>query len=324
MTLYIDHAKDNAMKKKYDLNQLPHEIHHETSQYLKNTDLLNLILSNKKHANFFKPLLDVRKFLHHLVRGERDIVMAMLDKDIHLIHKRGEVKDCSERFFFNISGMEYLLWALDKHMWTQILDKLPNNNEGASIKKKLTNQYYNIKTQGISYRLGNNVITESHFDFDKTLIKALQNQVDFYKNSSPINWELADKQWINQVGNAQRLLPIHVVYEYCSSSFDPVPTFNNPPTPYKQFYNSLERRFEDWFHAHSRLGQSFAIHKSGMKAELSWFAPGSPIEDNISEDTVTNDLNAIKALFKVRFKDFNNFISQLANHKPNRLALPAL
>lgn len=74
-------------------------------------------------------MFDVRKFLLHVVRGEHETLKAMLEENIDLIYRKHEVTDCSGRTF-NISAFEYTLWALDKHMWTLMLECIPKDKKG--------------------------------------------------------------------------------------------------------------------------------------------------------------------------------------------------
>ncbi|KTD12192.1 hypothetical protein Lgra_0968, partial [Legionella gratiana] len=81
------------------------------------------------------------------------------------------VTDLSGRKFTNISGFEYCLWALDKHMWMKMLDCLPKTEEGEKIKVVLRTQYQRIKETGVTYE-HHGVITqtpEKHFDFEGTI-----------------------------------------------------------------------------------------------------------------------------------------------------------
>ena len=81
------------MQSKFEkFNELPPELQNETAQNLSIRDLVNLARTSKKHLALFKPVIDVCKLLHHVTRGEHDVVNAMLKQDISLILKRGIVK----------------------------------------------------------------------------------------------------------------------------------------------------------------------------------------------------------------------------------------
>ena len=90
--------------------------------------------------------------------------------------------------------------------------------------------------------------------------------MDFANAANP-DWDAIEKHWREGVGGAQRLLPMHVVYEYCSDvPFDPKPAFTKQPTLKKQFYNWINKLEENWFHSASELGFDFAICKGGARA----------------------------------------------------------
>jgi hypothetical protein len=139
------------------LNQLPDVPKSVIAQNLSNSELGMLIRTAKSSKSFFQPILDVRKFLYYLVRGNHDVIQEMLLNDPWLLLQRGNVTDCSGRTFENISGFEYALWALDKHMWALMLDCLPING-GASqqVLEQLRIQYneFNTNTKKVTYRLG--------------------------------------------------------------------------------------------------------------------------------------------------------------------------
>ncbi|QIN36654.1 hypothetical protein GCS73_13965 [Legionella longbeachae] len=99
--------------------------------------------------------------------------------------------------------------------------------------------------------------TDHHFDFENTIIKELQEYVD----KNVVN------QWVTGVGGAQRLLPIHIVEEYCSDvRFYPVPAFKEQSKSSRQFYNGLNHgEKKSWFCEGSKLGINFAIFKGGIR-----------------------------------------------------------
>ena len=127
--------------------KLPNPLVDLVLDYLPTSDLIDLSAG----ISFFWPKLDAVKFLLHVVHGDYDIVQKMLEKDPSLLIRKGDVTDCSERTFLNISGFEYALWALDKHMWTKMLACLPQNEEGQKIKQTLSEQYEIVKEQGVCY-----------------------------------------------------------------------------------------------------------------------------------------------------------------------------
>ncbi|HAT8178911.1 TPA: F-box protein [Legionella pneumophila] len=303
------------MESKFDrFDELAAELKIETAQNLSNRDLVNLAQASKDHLALFKPMIDVRKLLHHVTRGEHDKVEAMLKKNMSLMFKRGKVTDCSGRTFDNISAFEYALWALDKHMWAVMIACIPKNEEGREIFEQLIAQYNKVNTDGVTYKLNGQVITEQHFDFRNTIIKELQTQVDSLNTPGTKNWGAIDKQWREGVGGAQKLLPVHVVDEYCSTEpFYPVPKFTSQPKSSRQFYNCTTqkdnwttKKDENWFALDSKLAVDFAIFK-GCRSRC--YAPrtgGQPLAADAGFD-----LAAMTALCKVRTNDFIDLKSQL-------------
>ncbi|ARB90870.1 hypothetical protein [Legionella longbeachae] len=291
------------------IDELPEEILVEVAQYLPNSGLINLAKTKMYHCTLFNPMINMRKisyFLQNVVCGNHEIVTSMLQKDIRLIFNKGRVTDCSGRTFDNISGFEYALWALDKHIWTKMIACIPRNEEGGKVFENLITQYTKVNKDGVTYRLNGKTITENHFDFETTIIKELQTQVELVNAPGAINWDDAKSQWIEGVGGAQKLLPIHVVYEYCADeNFYLVPEFSSQPKLSKQFYNWITSKEENWFSVDFKLGIEFAIFKASVGCAAAEEPHGSP------GVVATRDLDAITELYQVRSKDFINLKSQL-------------
>lgn len=282
--------------------ELPNEIKNKIASLLPTTDFINLSKTAKSNSPFFSTNqylnqgYKVRKLLHHVVRGNHEAVIAMLENNPSLMCIRGQVKDLSGREFFNISGFEYCLWALDKHLWTKMLSCVPKTQEGEQIMTELRTQYQTIKEHGVTYTLHGVTKyympetitkTEKHFDFEGTIIKELQDCVDNYN----------DNQWKKGVGGSQRLLPAHVVHEYCSETpFDPLPDFTKQPVPSRKFYNFVTDSKESWFGDDSKLGEDFGIYKGR--------ALGAALPVGGARGRACRDLIAIKALYEVRTNDF--------------------
>ena len=304
----MNRNKAKSMQDKFEMfDELPVELKLETAQKLSNRDLVNLAQTSKYHLSLFKPMVDIRKLLHHVVRGKHDVVQSILIDDISLMLKRGKVTDCSGREFENISSFEYALWALDKHMWAAMITCVPQNEEGKRILELLIAQYNKVNTDGVTYRLNGKTITEQHFDFENTLIKELQTQVDSINAPGVKNWDAIDNQWREGVGGAQKRLPMHIVDEYCSNEpFYPVPKFTSQPKSSKQFYNWTTDKNEDWFSVDSKLGSEFAIYKGAWPFVRAWAARRLP-----ATVALLRDLDAVKALCEVRTLDLINLKSQL-------------
>ncbi len=266
-------------------------------------DVIALSLTSEENYAFFESMRHTNQFLMHVVHGEYDAVVALLKKNSHLLLHKGRVTDYSGRTFFYISGFQYALWALDKHMWIRMLDCLPLNETGAKIKDELYKQYLELKEKGVSYELNGERRRENHFDFENTIITALQTQVDFFDGTYDQinNWDEIDQQWREGVGSAQKQLPMHVVYWYCGDvPFHPVPDFIEQPSLKKQFYNWISNKYENWFHLDSKLGVDFAIYKGyftlATTPQLGTYS--APIVHSLE------DLLAMQTLGDVRSADF--------------------
>lgn len=65
------------MQSKFEkFNELPTELEIETAQNLSNRDLVSLAQTSKYLWALFKPVIDDRKLLRHVTRGEHDVVKA--------------------------------------------------------------------------------------------------------------------------------------------------------------------------------------------------------------------------------------------------------
>lgn len=285
------------------------EIKEEIGVRLDAKDLVALSLTSEATYAFFESRRQINQFLLAIAHGEYYAVATLLANNIDLLLHKGRVTDHSGRTFFYISGFQYALWALDKHMWMKMLSCLPNDEKGAKIKAELLKQYQELKEKRVAYELNGKRIRENHFDFENIIIKELRTQVNDVNNFANANktWDEIDQQWRKGVGSAQKLLPMHVVYEYCSKvPFDPPPEFIEQPALIQRFHNWLSKEDESWFHSTSRLGSDFAIVKGRNKAQ--WCRQGRALGVMAS---VREDLLAMETLHDVRTVDFTELESLL-------------
>ncbi len=305
---------DAIWQEKLDFNNIATDNQRDAAEYLQTSDLLHLAMASKTHRPLFMPLVDVRKLLHCVVRGQYEKVKSILQNDISLIFQRGSVTDCSGRSFDNISAIEYVLWAKDKHMWTCMLDCLPKNEEGKKVLTRLLSQYNKVQTEGVTYRFNGKIITEINFDFENTIIKELQELVDLINAPGDKNWDAINEQWRTKVGGAQKLLPIHVVNEYRSDQpFSPeVPQFTSPPEVVRPCYNEITRSYDDWDEIYRGLAVDFALYKGPDEwGTCSKSAGGFRNNLVLRLSRLTADLAALKELWEVRTQNVINFKSQL-------------
>ncbi|WP_258956611.1 F-box protein [Legionella sainthelensi] len=294
------------------------QFHLAPSQNLSTSDWVNLSMISNKHRTLFKPLVDVYQLLHYAVRSQYSEVKKLLKKDINLMLKRERVVDLSGREFQSISGFEYALWALDKHMWTMMLECMPKDEEGKKVLAELLFQYDKVCTEGVTYSLDGKTITENHFDFQGTIIKELQIQYDSL-HSPQLDWDAINQQWIKGVGGAQRKLPMHVVYEYCSTDFlfNPPPKFTFRPQSSMKLYNHRTSKYEDWFSIDSKLGIDFTAHKG--ENHYGAIAAFGAVDGH-------TELDAMKALYEIRINEFFEFKSQATAYLEydNQLVAPLI
>jgi hypothetical protein len=310
-----------------------------TATHLSTKELAGLVIASRKRRALFKPLLDERKFFHHVVRCEHDAVKAMLGQNIDLLVKKSIVTDCSGGTFEPISPFEYALWALDKHMWDAMLQCIPQNDKGNEVLAQLRSQYKALRItenilkekkpqiRGLTYRLNGTIITEPHFDFQNTIIKELKTQIDSMNTPwDHRDWDAIDKQWREGVGGAQRLFPVHVINEFCAFIYFDKAEFNSYPGSSKKFYNWITKRDENWFNEGSKLGIDFGLYKGRLGvAGLPLLPVGGRNSEFVGRPRLDRDLVGMTKLFKIRTNDFTNLESQLeerliiANNQPMTL-----
>jgi len=286
------------------------------------------------YRGLFKPILDrrkrehvaVHKVLYHLVRGEYEAVCALLTNNIDLLYKMSSITDLSGRTFEKISPFQYALWSLNKHAWNKMLECIPRTKEGNEVLDNLMSQYKALQieadedtpeikeeipqSKGVTYTLNEKVITEPHYDF--AIIDALRKHANADYNSE--NKPAIDKQWREEVGGAQRLLPLHIMDEYCSNGvFFPIPDFNDPPEITQDTFdnwtsleNNLPLKEKVYSHGkiHSQIGVDIALYKGqgGLNGVITAGGNTGP---------ASQDLDAMEALFSVRMEDFEQLEGQL-------------
>ena len=309
------------MKGKFEFfNQLPTALQQYTSTFLPNQEAAVFVSASRTSNDVLNHYpafpMNLRQLVQLVVHGEYDKVKMMLQDTPHLplFCQRTTVTDYSGREFAPISGFEYALWALDKHMWNDILSYLPRDKaghlteEGRVIVAQLQHQYYRVKTEGVTYKLNGVVKTESHYDF--ALINELQKQVAALNADEDQDRDALYTECRGSVGRAQCLLPVHVVNEYCSKTpFHPVPRFDfrASPTPTctaREFYNWLFYNNMFSWRRDSKVDFNSPIYKGAQPFPNQ----RSGLEDR---SIVGNDLLAITALYDTRKSEFIELESQL-------------
>lgn len=311
------HKKVEPPSKSKKFNDLPSTLHRKVDMFLNSRDSASFAgISKSFHAlSDQAPLpLSLRKllkqFLGHVVHGDRDQMQEMLQNNIRLLILRDSVTDYSGREFPLISSFEYVLWALDSHQWDDMLACLPRDKDdhlteaGREIVQELLRQYAKVRAEGVTYMVHRIAKIETHYDF--AIIEELEDHVEARDAvNHQDDWEAVTKQWCEDVGGEQRLLPMHVVDEYISNKpFYPIPQFDSRPTPSNMFQDAPRRaQFRQaWFAVDSKIGVDRAIYK-GRFADLhvAGFTPAN------TED----DVDAMKALRETKILAFGKLETQL-------------
>jgi hypothetical protein len=242
----------------------------EQSKQINLSDNLKLFIAcNNRQGDTSKPWLpqdvireivkftllseDIAIFLNLVVEGEQDQAEAMLRQTPELALCPGIVTDLSGRIFDNITGFQYAAWALDSHMWRMIRKYLPNAAAREQVKGLKTGLWVAQHGESASWQ---------------NLIDALDGVIKLCNQNE---YNAADVKWRRDVGDAQLLLPVHVVNQYChpKRSFYPCPDFNDQsPLP-----RSRETDEGEWFtctYNGGKLGKNcFASVRGGRLGSVS-------------------------------------------------------
>lgn len=277
-----------------------------------------ILVSNQLRDQFINPS---HQLFRYVVFGDHEKVHPFFTNDISVLVEKRAVIDYSGRFFKHISPFEYALWASDYHMWNTMLAAIPNNEQGNKVLGELRSQFEALHTQGITYELNGVVVRESHFSLEKTIIKALQTQIDLAEAPYSAAWgDNLKKQWIEGVGSAQRLLPAHVVHEYCSTkAFNHATNFNTSSgvsKEYRPFLTERNGQTKTWFSVEAMIGSTVAIGKADSSyCHESLGACNSKLK-------VKEDLNTMKTLCNVRRNDFIHLAKRLGVTVPIAAPVP--
>lgn len=156
--------------------------------------------------------VEIGNLLQLMVEGEQNRAENLISKNPELLSMLGSVTDLSGRIFRKITAFQYALWALDFHMVKMILKHLQPEIALQQLRE--------LEDKG----------TEHGKQFNLNLyVDALGEYISKY---SSWTWSERENHWA-KVGELQRLLPVHVVNEYCRSDrpFDPCPSFVEATLP---------------------------------------------------------------------------------------------
>jgi len=251
-------------------------------------DLLLLLLT----MTSFKEDPEVTReteFLIHVVRGEQRQAEKMLKKERHLALASGTVTDHADRTFYNITGFQYAVWALDWHMWSMIQKYLPEEAAQFQAQGFTTGPW--VEQQGVQANWQNLLDAYEYY---------LVNYSKLYNASK---WTELHNIWLIQIGGGQRKLPMHVFHEYChpDRSFDPVPDFKGP----------LPRSLPYWFSLDS-IGSSYCIFRCAAFQPKMWSGTmHKPVAKAMYHYTC--DWNALTQLASTRSEQREKLVAELVN-----------
>ena len=245
----------------------------------------------------------VEKLLRLVAEGEQDQAEEMLKKDKNLLLVAGTVTDLSGREFKQITAFQYALWALDWHMWRMMQKYLPTEVQAE--------QFNALESKGTAHG--------KHFSL-QPLIDALQKYVDNAEEVWKYGYQATD-HWCKKVGGAQRLLPVHVVNEYCHPTrlFYPCSEFKEDVLLRSRSYklwDYFESKYvdRDWFtfqYDGGKVGDSFAYARG---ASVLVEAVGKNVSTALQGwAVVARDRQSIQTLSKIRIQQLELLSSQLSS-----------
>lgn len=234
------------------------------------------------------------KFLKYIGFGEQDEAEKMLMVNPELALMSGKLRDCANRTFEQVTGFQYAVWALDWHMWTMILKYLSKEKAAEQAKSMRTVSW--VQEHGASASWQN-------------LIDALQAYVKHYGT-----WTIdqCQEHWNKQVGGAQRLLPAHVINEYCRSdrSFEPCPDFNSPIS-LPRTRNTDEGEWHTATYNNGNLGDTFAYVRYSFNTSGIHCCTSYPSPVCCGRYSPGVDLKACHTLLNIRMQQRDELFAEL-------------
>lgn len=225
-----------------------------------------------------------REFIRLVTEGEQDAIQDQLQNNRHLVNCKASIIDLSGRAFTEITGLQYSLWALDWHMYQMLLTYL-TQDEAIEQCNAMLNASWNVEHG-------------EHVNWDK-LINSLKKCITLQNNG---DWEESNRVWVEEVGNAQLDLPVHVVNEYChpTRSMDPVPNFEDesclPRSRNIQYYDKGWKDAGELFNCtvpNQSIGKSLALGRGG------WMVRGVDSSAGLCPEP---DLKSLISLYEIRKK----------------------
>ena len=227
--------------------------------------------------------------LNNVAYGKQQEAEAILLQNPELALLSGNVIDCAGRSFEQITALQYAVWALDYHMWTMILKYIPE----AEVIQQIS-----------TFNNGSWIEEHGKQTSWQNLIEALKEYVNNYNQW---NMEKRTNYWIHTIGDAQLLLPAHVINEYSRSgeSFDPCPDYLQSNTAL-----TIRTGVDNWKRVSNNyeyiLGENFSWVRGKNINRL-----GLSVAVNLDQlDQLDLDLQAITALLEARVIQAEQLISR--------------
>ena len=198
--------------------------------------------------------------------GAQDQMEPMLKERPEDLLLYRPLRDISGAQFRHISLFQHAVWTKDvRYMANMMLDCLPKNEQGETIRLEMVRQYEELMAQGVAYQLkGVMHEAERHFSL-QPLITALSTYVSEYKNWTEKQREV---HWCTVLGLAQTLLPAHIRHHYCDveESFLDA-NFKKPKLKRSlEIYNWVAGKSQLWSECLAGLGSDFGVAGGRMRA----------------------------------------------------------
>lgn len=228
-------------------------------------------------------------FLNHISFGKQDQAEDMLCQNHDLVLMSGDLTDCANRQFTQITALQYAAWALD---WS-MLEMLKKYLSKEAMRKQITELERGTWIQGYS----------SVVSWQK-LIDALQRYIDNYNIWTDLECRV---HWIQNVGGEQLMLPAHVIQEYCRSDKTQK---SAEPVLLSRIDISINK---NWFENNKgeKLGRDFGRIR-GYIGKKDGKCRSIPVKDiRFNEhwiNMIKHDIKLLERLLKIRLQQCTNFI----------------
>jgi hypothetical protein len=248
------------------------------------------------------PAAEVNAFIKLVADGEQAQAEAMLRIKRALVLFPGDVRDLSGRTFNGITGFQYAVWALDWHMWEMLQRYMPPEAARNQALQCETGPW--VRDYGV------------HAGVPGGPLNKFINELDtFTRNWDSWSWKQRGRHWVLQVGGAQRLLPTHVVNEYChpTRSFQPTPNFTKlEPNARWRNRNTKEGEWFDRYRG-KLLGDAdgFAIIRGAE--DVAWVRAYHSVNSGKWITSSCVDLVAVQALSEIRTQQRSELIAALTS-----------